>query len=326
MLSLTNKKNYINKNPNNKNNNLESIKNLINNNNYTNYITKLDNDDTLKTQNINIIASKNTSNISSQNILKTKNLNYAEKLEKSFAVKSNDNKNLLIPYTIEFKHSYTLNSNETKILNNKVTDNKNYYNDNKIIYSLFNSNKNYSNIGKGLNNVGNTCFLNSSLQALIHCTPLTNIFFNMNYIKECNLHNSSSNSISCMLCNLGKVILTSLSSNSSSNNNTYFNKMSSSFTPSSITQNIRCISKFLRIGRQEDAHEFIIKLLEVLESNYSKYMQIKNKNFIKDNLEDKNIINIIFKGKTFSIVECGSCKNKSETECDINHLSLVMNK
>ncbi len=103
-----------------------------------------------------------------------------------------------------------------------------------------------------------------------------------------------------------------------------FNEASgvSSITPRNIIQNIRLISKNIRIGRQEDAHEFLLYILDAMEKSSKQYITSSTKNFVKNCNED-NLIQKIFGGKMVSSVTCLKCKKSSKKIDNYLGLSLV---
>ena len=82
-------------------------------------------------------------------------------------------------------------------------------------------------------------------------------------------------------------------------------------------RNIKVICKHIRIGRQEDAHEFLIYLLDALEKSYNNFSKSINTKFIVDNkskqIRNVNLIQNIFGGELSSEVQCMKCKKSSVT-------------
>ena len=231
--------------------------------------------------NFNKNSKKNKTKIDLQTLIKKINTN------------QNNNENDLIPIPLEFKLTSILNNinNNINNINANSTEKKTQKNTFSIFY------KNPAKIFGGLNNIGNTCFLNSVLQSLLFTRPLQNYLLNSNHIEKCKIKEKI-----CFLCELSKFI------------RLLQNKKN--LTPFFIIKNIKLISKNFKIGRQEDAHEFLIYFLDVLETNFNFFYKKINKNFIvndKINLREINLIKNIFEGELNSEVQCLICKNKSNT-------------
>mmetsp|Transcript_19996 Transcript_19996/g.37119 ORF Transcript_19996/g.37119 Transcript_19996/m.37119 type:complete len:477 (+) Transcript_19996:3422-4852(+) len=130
-----------------------------------------------------------------------------------------------------------------------------------------------SGAGVGLQNYGNTCFLNATLQVLLHTPPL------LYYSHTCKAP-------FCALCLLHQL------------------KARRSNSPYDFIRNINRIGRQFRLGRQEDAHEFLRSLMERLQS----------KEFVRE----------IFGGQLRSRVTCRSCQFTSDTNDDILDICLEL--
>jgi ubiquitin C-terminal hydrolase len=98
-----------------------------------------------------------------------------------------------------------------------------------------------------------------------------------------------------------------------------------SVTPKGVIQNIKLIAKNLRIGRQEDAHEFLLYLLDAMEKSSKQFKLTSTKGFIKSNeSQSDNLIQKIFGGKMISSVTCLKCKKSSKKIDNYLDLSLVI--
>ncbi|KAG7449482.1 cysteine proteinase [Guyanagaster necrorhizus] len=162
------------------------------------------------------------------------------------------------------------------------------------------------NIGSGLFNSGNTCFLNSVLQCLIHTPPLLGVLYGHNEV--CRVKN-----VFCMACNLRSVCFQA-----------YSNK--SAFSPGLISTKLHFIAKHLKRGRQEDSHEFLRYAIDALQKSclfgYSPKLDPK--------VAETSWVHKIFGGKLRSRVTCQSCGHNSDTydsnldvSLDIHRMSSV---
>mmetsp|Transcript_6988 Transcript_6988/g.7996 ORF Transcript_6988/g.7996 Transcript_6988/m.7996 type:complete len:417 (-) Transcript_6988:114-1364(-) len=155
-------------------------------------------------------------------------------------------------------------------------------------------------VGAGLDNLGNTCYMNSILQCLIHtCNLIEKLSLHKKSLGYQPGHNDDGKCILCCLYNLAKCS----------------QKLSGShFEPKGIHSKIPDIAKKFLPGRQEDAHEFLRLLLDSLDVMASKQD--------KESEQGKRIVNDTFGGKISTQVTCTNCGTKSGVTDPIQDLSL----
>ncbi|CAC5406039.1 USP36_42 [Mytilus coruscus] len=157
-------------------------------------------------------------------------------------------------------------------------------------------------IGAGLVNMGNTCFLNSTLQCLTYTAPLVNYCMS-------DEHNSSCKQAGfCMMCELQRHI------------KRCYENYGNAIKPQSILQKLRLIAKHMHWGRQEDAHEFLRYLVEALQKSCHNNLNgfAKLDKFSKET----TVVNQIFGGFLRSQVQCLKCKERSNTYDPLLDISL----
>ncbi|KAL6305799.1 cysteine proteinase [Sparassis latifolia] len=156
-------------------------------------------------------------------------------------------------------------------------------------------------IGSGLNNTGNTCFLNSALQCLIHTPPLVHVLMAHSKTDPCRVPKAAF----CMSCALRQVMYESHSSRRP-------------FTPYPITTKLQVIAKHLRRGRQEDSHEFLRYAVDALQKSCLAGYGTK----IDHKLAETTWVHKIFGGQLRSRVQCLQCGYNSDTFDSILDLSI----
>ncbi|EIM85714.1 cysteine proteinase [Stereum hirsutum FP-91666 SS1] len=160
--------------------------------------------------------------------------------------------------------------------------------------------KGVTHIGAGLHNTGNTCFLNSALQCLLHTPGLLHILLAHTKTDPCRAKGF------CMSCCLRGVLL-----------NSHFTRQRS-FTPAQVTNNLSAIAKHLRRGRQEDSHEFLRYAIDALQKSCLAGYPPK----LDPKLAETTWVHKLFGGKLRSRVTCQSCGHNSDTFDNILDLSI----
>jgi len=144
--------------------------------------------------------------------------------------------------------------------------------------------------GCGLMNLGNTCYLNSSLQCFTYTPALSNYLIRTNHRISCNVKSSF-----CMLCALQQHLSTAYSSGQA-------------FKPMKILNHLQLIARHLRVNRQEDAHEFIRFSIDAMQKSCL-YGLPKN---LDEYTKSTTVVHQIFGGYLRSRVICGRCKVASD--------------
>uniref|UniRef100_A0A8V5GRJ1 USP domain-containing protein n=1 Tax=Melopsittacus undulatus TaxID=13146 RepID=A0A8V5GRJ1_MELUD len=102
-------------------------------------------------------------------------------------------------------------------------------------------------VGVGLQNMGNTCYLNATLQCLTYTPPLANYMLSLEHSKSCQEKGF------CMMCTLEAHI------------NQALRLSKKAVKPMSVINGLRRTGKHFRYGRQEDAHEFLSFTVDALQ-------------------------------------------------------------
>ena len=177
-------------------------------------------------------------------------------------------------------------------------------------------------------NLGNTCYMNSSIACLSNCTELTTFFLSKEYKKY--LNSSNNHGLKGKLAKAWYHLLKE-----------YWETDKKRGDPSDIKSLVGKKYKKFDTDDQQDANEFIILFLELLGEDLN---EIKNKKYIelqeqKNNETDEDcakrywevylsrnnsIITDLFCGLNKSIIICPVCKYKSITYNPFTSLSLLI--
>ncbi|KAK2876597.1 hypothetical protein Q8A67_020693 [Cirrhinus molitorella] len=144
-------------------------------------------------------------------------------------------------------------------------------------------------VGAGLQNMGNTCFLNSTLQCLTYTAPLANYMLTREHTKTC--HEPGF----CMMCTMQNHI-TQVFANSGN-----------VFKPLAVLNELKRIGKHFRHGSQEDAHEFLRYTVDAMQKS------CLPGNKLDRQTQATTFVHQIFGGYLRSRVKCLNCKEVSDT-------------
>ncbi|KAI8853133.1 ubiquitin carboxyl-terminal hydrolase 42-like protein [Chytridium lagenaria] len=155
--------------------------------------------------------------------------------------------------------------------------------------------------GPGLQNLGNTCFLNSVLQCLTYVPSLAMHLLSRSHSKICKKKTF------CAFCELEAHVLRCFSGR----------QRPRVICPKNIVNRLKAIAKHLRVGRQEDAHEFLRYLIDSLQDS-----SIFGFEKVEVRQKESTIVHQIFGGYLQSQVACSKCQYRSNTVETILDISL----
>ncbi|KAJ1785208.1 hypothetical protein LPJ59_006198, partial [Coemansia sp. RSA 2399] len=147
-------------------------------------------------------------------------------------------------------------------------------------------------IGPGLSNLGNTCFLNSVLQCLTYTPPLAEYLLSREHSSSCRAGDN------CILCRFENHVARALSK-----------RENTSIAPKPIVGRLKMIAKHMRVGRQEDAHEFLRLLVESFQRSLLHGIDPK----IDQRIQETTLMHHLFGGYLQSQVHCTHCGYDSNT-------------
>lgn len=170
----------------------------------------------------------------------------------------------------------------------------------------------------GLYNRGNTCYLNSVMQALLHTPPLAAAVLTQSVPTLLGPYGAPRTAKQALKAAEAFNAVAALKS--------FFEQAwrGSTTAPSQFIANLRKIARPLRPGRQEDSHEYLRFLLEALQQACVRFAP--NTVPPNDPVLATTFVQRIFGGRLRSRVTCLSCEYTSDTFDPFEDLSLDVRK
>ncbi|GAA6048143.1 hypothetical protein JCM3770_003682 [Rhodotorula araucariae] len=159
-------------------------------------------------------------------------------------------------------------------------------------------------VGAGLQNLGNTCFLNSALQVLLHTPPLVRYLESQAHTPaNCAMVQKKGFCMTCAMKVLAKQSFTS---------------GKRSYAPAIVVKHLKSIARHFRLGRQEDSHEFLRFFVDAMQASalFGKNPKLEQK------VKETTFVHQLFGGRLRSRVHCLACGHNSDTFDSILDVSL----
>ncbi|XP_069786109.1 ubiquitin carboxyl-terminal hydrolase 36 isoform X2 [Narcine bancroftii] len=145
-------------------------------------------------------------------------------------------------------------------------------------------------VGAGLHNLGNTCFLNSTIQCLTYTPPLANYLLSKEHSKTCTQTGF------CMICIMQNHLIQT------------FANSGNAIKPLSFIRELKKIARHFRFGNQEDAHEFLRYTIDAMQKAC-----LNSCTKLDRQTQATSLVHQIFGGYLRSRVKCSVCKSVSDT-------------
>ncbi|KAM9537699.1 ubiquitin carboxyl-terminal hydrolase 36-like [Guaruba guarouba] len=144
-------------------------------------------------------------------------------------------------------------------------------------------------IGAGLRNLGNTCFLNSTVQCLTYTPPLANYLLSKEH--RCTRDQGSF----CMICIMQNHVAQA------------FANSGNVIKPVAFVRDLKKIAGHMRFGQQEDAHEFLRYAIDAMQKSC-----LSGCTRLDCETQATTLVHQIFGGYLRSRVKCLACKSISD--------------
>ncbi|XP_074745393.1 ubiquitin carboxyl-terminal hydrolase 36 isoform X2 [Strix uralensis] len=145
-------------------------------------------------------------------------------------------------------------------------------------------------VGAGLHNLGNTCFLNATIQCLTYTPPLANYLLSREHGRNCHQEGF------CMMCIMQNHTIQAFASSGNT------------IKPVSFIQNLKNIAQHICFRRQEDAHEFLRYTIDAMQKAcLSRCAKLDRQT------QATTLVHQIFGGYLRSRVKCVKCEAVSDT-------------
>ncbi|KAM9222061.1 ubiquitin carboxyl-terminal hydrolase 36 [Leptosomus discolor] len=145
-------------------------------------------------------------------------------------------------------------------------------------------------IGAGLQNLGNTCFLNSTVQCLTYTPPLANYLLSKEHSRSCDQGGF------CMMCIMQNHTIQA------------FANSGNAIKPVPFIRDLKKIARHIRFGNQEDAHEFLRYTIDAMQRAC-----LNGCTKLDRQTQATTLVHQIFGGYLRSRVKCSVCKSVSDT-------------